>query len=344
MVMRIQSVQAKQSQQIKKKKQRRNGYFLLLLFVCIAVGYWDLQLTKQEESNMASETMIRVYNIETGTLMELPLETYIIGVVAAEMPATFDLEALKAQAVAARTYAVNRMQQPNSKVTALHPQAQITTSPEICQAWISEDVQRARWGTQYEIWHKKVEQAVTETADEVLYYEAKLIDPVYHASCGGGFTESAENVWGTAKPYLVSVACNHPADKHSNEKTTMTLTQFAEKMNLQGAVAASAMYGKNNNQKEYGLQTTVRTEANRVKEVQIGDELVRGGTLRSALGLKSTLMDWEITGDTITFTTNGYGHGVGMCQHGANYYAQQGYTYRQILQHYYPGTVLGALS
>lgn len=346
MVTRIQPVQSVQIRQSRKRILRRKGSIGLLLLLCIAVGYWEISWNHKEEQAMSDTTMIRVYDTETQTLLELPLEEYITGVVAAEMPASFALEALKAQAVAARTYAVNRMQHPNDKVTALHPQAQITTSPELCQAWISEEVQRMRWGTQYETWHKKIEQAVTETAGEVLYYDNELIEPVYHASCGGGFTESAENVWGTAKPYLISVACNHPADKHSNETTTMTLAQFAEKLNLQGAVAASAMYGangKNNNQKEQSLTITTRTEANRVKEVKIGDELVRGGRLRSALGLKSTLMDWEIAGDTITFTTNGYGHGVGMCQYGADYYAEQGYHYQQILQHYYPGTKLGVL-
>lgn len=333
MVARIQPVQSARKKRSGKRRMRRNGVLLAVLLICAAAGYMDSRMARTDLP--ASGQMIQVYNTETGQLMALELEEYIAGVVAAEMPASFDLEALKAQAVAARTFAVNRMMHPNSKVTALHPKAQITTSPETCQAWIDEATQRQRWGSAYDQWHDKIVQAVSETAGEVLYYDGTLIEPVYHASCGGGYTEAAEDVWGNAKPYLVSVACNHPADKHSGETVTLTLQEFAEKMNLQGAVAAAAM----NSNGEY-MQVTGRTGSNRVKEVRIGDESFRGGELRSALGLKSTLMEWEIQGSNIVFTTSGYGHGAGMCQHGADYYADQGYGYQQILQHYYPGTVL----
>jgi stage II sporulation protein D len=270
--------------------------------------------------------MINVYNTETEKLMQLEMETYIAGVVAAEMPASFELDALKAQAVAARTFALKRMNVPNSNVKALHSDAQISTSPTTCQAWISDDEQRERWGKDYTKWHQKIIQAVTETAGEVLCYDGVLIDPVYHASCGGGATESAEYVWGNAKPYLVSVPCNHPADQHSGVTMAISQAELMEKLDLQSNAV--------------NVIAEERTPSNRLKTMLVGDNTIRGSELRNALGLKSTLIDWLIIGDQMIVTTNGYGHGAGMCQNGANYYAQLGYNYQQILQHYYRGAVL----
>jgi stage II sporulation protein D len=286
----------------------------------------DYIISEEIIHNKASSQMINVYNTETEKLMQLEMETYIAGVVAAEMPASFELDALKAQAVAARTFALKRMNTPNSNVTALYPKAQITTSPATCQAWISDDEQRERWGKDYTKWHQKIIQAVTETAGEVLCYDGVLIDPVYHASCGGGATESAEYVWGNAKPYLVSVPCNHPADQHSGVTMAISQAELMEKLDLQSNAV--------------NVIAEERTPSNRLKTMLVGDNTIRGSELRNALGLKSTLIDWLIIGDQMIVTTNGYGHGAGMCQNGANYYAQRGYNYQQILQHYYRGAVV----
>jgi stage II sporulation protein D len=286
----------------------------------------DYIISEEIIYNKASSQMINVYNTETEKLMQLEMETYIAGVVAAEMPASFELDALKAQAVAARTFALKRMNTPNSNVTALYPKAQITTSPATCQAWISDDEQRERWGKDYIKWHQKIIQAVTETAGEVLCYDGVLIDPVYHASCGGGATESAEYVWGNAKPYLVSVPCNHPADQHSGVTMAISQAELMEKLDLQSNAV--------------NVIAEERTPSNRLKTMLVGDNTIRGSELRNALGLKSTLIDWLIIGDQMIVTTNGYGHGAGMCQNGANYYAQLGYNYQQILQHYYRGAVV----
>jgi stage II sporulation protein D len=286
----------------------------------------DYIISEEIIHNKASSQMINVYNTETEKLMQLEMETYIAGVVAAEMPASFELDALKAQAVAARTFALKRMNTPNSNVTALYPKAQITTSPATCQAWISDDEQRERWGKDYIKWHQKIIQAVTETAGEVLCYDGVLIDPVYHASCGGGATESAEYVWGNAKPYLVSVPCNHPADQHSGVTMAISQAELMEKLDLQSNAV--------------NVIAEERTPSNRLKTMLVGDNTIRGSELRNALGLKSTLIDWLIIGEQMIVTTNGYGHGAGMCQNGANYYAQLGYNYQQILQHYYRGAVV----
>ena len=309
-----------------KRSVGHNRNIIIILLICASIRCVDYIISEEIIHNKASSQMINVYNTETEKLMQLEMETYIAGVVAAEMPASFELDALKAQAVAARTFALKRMNTPNSNVTALYPKAQITTSPATCQAWISDDEQRERWGKDYIKWHQKIIQAVTETAGEVLCYDGVLIDPVYHASCGGGATESAEYVWGNAKPYLVSVPCNHPADQHSGVTMAISQAELMEKLDLQSN-AVNVIAGE-------------RTPSNRLKTMLVGDNTIRGSELRNALGLKSTLIDWLIIGDQMIVTTNGYGHGAGMCQNGANYYAQLGYNYQQILQHYYRGAVV----
>ena len=322
MVKRIQPLR----KTLTKRSVGHNRNIIIILLICASISCGDYIISEEIIHNKASSQMINVYNTETEKLMQLEMETYIAGVVAAEMPASFELDALKAQAVAARTFALKRMNVPNSNVKALHSDAQISTSPTTCQAWISDDEQRERWGKDYTKWHQKIIQAVTETAGEVLCYDGVLIDPVYHASCGGGATESAEYVWGNAKPYLVSVPCNHPADQHSGVTMAISQAELMEKLDLQSNAV--------------NVIAEERTPSNRLKTMLVGDNAIQGSELRNALGLKSTLIDWRIVGNQMIVTTNGYGHGAGMCQNGANYYAQLGYNYQQILQHYYRGAVV----
>ena len=322
MVKRIQPLR----KTLTKRSVGHNRNIIIILLICASISCWDYIISEEIIHNKASSQMINVYNTETEKLMQLEMETYIAGVVAAEMPASFELDALKAQAVAARTFALKRMNIPNSNVKALHSDAQISTSPTTCQAWISDDEQRERWGKDYTKWHQKIIQAVTETAGEVLCYDGVLIDPVYHASCGGGATESAEYVWGNAKPYLVSVPCNHPADQHSGVTMAISQAELMEKLDLQSNAV--------------NVIVEERTPSNRLKTMLVGDNAIQGSELRNALGLKSTLIDWRIVGNQMIVITYGYGHGAGMCQNGANYYAQLGYNYQQILQHYYRGAVV----
>ena len=322
MVKRIQPLR----KTLTKRSVGHNRNIIIILLICASISCEDYIISEEIIHNKASSQMINVYNTETEKLMQLEMETYIAGVVAAEMPASFELDALKAQAVAARTFALKRMNVPNSNVKALHSDAQISTSPTTCQAWISDDEQRERWRKDYTKWHQKIIQAVTETAGEVLCYDGVLIDPVYHASCGGGATESAEYVWGNAKPYLVSVPCNHPADQHSGVTMAISQAELMEKLDLQSNAV--------------NVIAEERTPSNRLKTMLVGDNAIQGSELRNALGLKSTLIDWRIVGNQMIVTTNGYGHGAGMCQNGANYYAQLGYNYQQILQHYYRGAVV----
>lgn len=335
-------IQPPQQRRLRHKLRRRMQTLLLCFLVCAGGLYWvSLPPAEREQADrphpvpveIQSGKLIRVYHVETATLQEMDLEQYLIGVVAAEMPAGFDEEALKAQAVAARTFAVSRMEHPNTKVTALHPDAQITTSPEICQAWISDEEQKNRWGNHYDTYHNKIAEVVQATAGQVLTYEDQLIEPLYHASCGGQSTEDVKNVWGNAVPYLVSVPCQHGMDKHTQEESVFTLAEFSQKVGLDADSIPAGSF------QDY-IQILSSTAANRVREIRIGDTVLTGAKLRNALGLKSTLFTYDISDGKISFRTNGYGHGVGMCQYGADYYAQQGYDYQEILSHYYPGTKL----
>ncbi len=332
MVTRIQSPRTKRLRQ--KKKRRSRLAWVTIAICCLAVYGGALLLDKvtMPEQELHSGKSVQVYNMETKALMTLDLEQYLVGVVAAEMPASFDVEALKAQAVAARTFTVSRMNHPNPNVTALDARAQLSTSPQTCQAWISEEEQKKRWGKEYKAYHRKVVQAVGQTAGEVLRYDGTLIEPLYHASCGGGRTEDAQEVWGNAKPYLVSVECNHPADPHNQQQTTMSLQEMEQKLGV-SETATAGNFGD-------FIQLISSTASDRVQTMRVGDKIISGTQLRSALGLKSALASWTISGDSITFTTNGYGHGVGLCQYGANYHAEQGDSYRKILERYYPGTQL----
>ncbi len=332
MVTRIKSPRAMQMQRKKKRQKRMTWLAVIICSVALygAASLFDMLPVPEPELN--SGRTVQVYNMNTDELMALDLEQYLVGVVAAEMPASFDEEALKAQTVAARTFTVSRMISPNPNVTELHPLAQLSTSPATCQAWLSEDEQKQRWGREYRKYHRKITQAVADTAGQVLRYEGILIEPLYHASCGGGKTEDARNVWGNARPYLTSVACNHANDPHTQSQISMPLKSVTQKLGIADAVPAMAGGDF--------IKLVSSTVSNRVSQVRIGDKTFTGVQLRDALQLKSSLISWQISGDTITFTTNGYGHGVGLCQYGANYHAEQGDDYRQILSLYYPGTQL----
>ncbi|MBR6756559.1 MAG: stage II sporulation protein D [Peptococcaceae bacterium] len=322
------------------KKQRRRKTIKLYLrvlmfsFVFLGSGIWLYEESGKllEYTKPVNTTTIQVYDMERNILMSMDLEEYLVGVLAAEMPASFHLSALQAQAVAARTFAMSRIKNPSMKVQTFHPEAQITTSPEICQAWISEEEQRRRWGNSYEIYRQKVAEAVQTTCGQVLTWQGELAEALYHASCGGGNTEAAANVWGNHVPYLVSVACNHPQDKHSQEETVFTWQEFGQKLQLENEVSVG----------NFGdfISVLSRTAAKHVEKIRVGNRIMTGGQLRSLLGLKSSQFTYQIKEDSIIFKTEGYGHGVGMCQHGADHYAKQGYDYQQILAYYYPGTVV----
>jgi len=276
---------------------------------------------------------ITVYFHETGEIKILPLEDYLVGVLAAEMPATFELEALKAQAVAARTYALRRV--TLNVDNNVHPGAAVCTNPNHCQAYMSSEGMKARWGMINYFRHKsKMEEAVFSTKGMVLVYEGRLIEPVYH-STSNGRTENSEDVWLSKVPYLRSV--ESPWDRDSprfQETKTLTVSQVDAAL---GTNLGALPVGTNQNEVIRVLETT---STDRIKRLNINGRTLMGTEVRTALGLNSTHFTWELQGDRIIFTTRGFGHGVGMSQYGANGMAREGATFEEILKHFYTGVEL----
>lgn len=282
--------------------------------------------------------LIKVLNIQTKEIEVLPLEEYIIGVVAAEMPADFETEALKAQAVAARTYTIKRYEGSKKNPNKEHPDAHVCTDSTHCQAYVSREEMSKKWGMlKYPGFYNKIARAVNETAGVVLVYEGKLVDPVYH-STSVGKTENSGDVWQVDIPYLKSVSS--PGDQESPKfktELTLTLAQVDKALGTNlSAVPASTI----NNPSGSPFKILEKSATGRIKKIKIGEKEFKGEEIRSKLGLNSTCFSWKADGDKITFIVTGYGHGVGMSQYGANYFAKEGKDYKEILAHYYTGTEL----
>ena len=282
---------------------------------------------------------IRLYEYQSGQLLELDLEEYLVGVVAGEMPASFDLEALKAQAVAARTYAVNKLINGASPALAeIAPEADITNDTSINQTWLKEEERRKNWGNNFAEYEAKIRRAVEETRGAVLLYEGEIIDPLYHASCGGERTEDSFSVWGGEMPYLQSVACSGHEDPYSAKTMVLSLEEVDRRLGTElAALPVSA------GTKAALCQVTSRSSSGRVLTAYLSGKEFSGVELRSKLGLPSANFRTSLTDQGLEITSKGFGHGVGMCQYGADDYARQGLNYRQILLHYYTGCTLASL-
>lgn len=274
---------------------------------------------------------VKMYNSQTGQIIKLTMDEYLVGVVAAEMPASFPMEALKAQAVAARTYIMQRMV-PGGVANNKHPGSDVSSDPREGQAWISREEMNKRWGSVKSLEHYyKIKWAVDKTRGQVITCQNQMIFPAFHSSCGGS-TENAEEVWATSLPYLKGVDCPYCADPNPERQVTFTMAELDKKLKTN----LSAMQVTAGN-KVKPVLITKETTTGRPKEIKIGNKTYPATMLREILNLRSTRITWELKGDKITFTTKGYGHGVGLCQYGAKGMAENGKTYKQILLHYYTG-------
>ncbi|MGI6359391.1 MAG: stage II sporulation protein D [Bacillota bacterium] len=285
---------------------------------------------------------IRLYLGNSKQVISIGLEDYIKGVVAAEMPASFELEALKAQAVAARTYVVKRARLFGGSGCDSHPQADVCDNPAHCQAWVPTSELQQRWGMiDYQTYWGKISSAVAATAGEIITYQGVAIDPVFHSTCGGR-TEDAGNVWQKSLPYLQPVECTYCAESpklHTEQRYSLTAFLTAV-VGQDAAVQVMAQQAKSGTS-PLGIRS--QTSTGRVASVSIGSRTVKATELRYLLGLYSTNFTCELEGDSIVFHVQGYGHGVGMCQYGADGMAAVGHDYRQIINHYYRGTMIANL-
>lgn len=264
--------------------------------------------------------------VSDGTTEEMDMDTYLVGVVLAEMPASFESEALKAQSVVARTY-TRKAYETGGK----HGDGSVCANSACCQAYISPDSYLSKGGTQEGL--DKIRAAVAETSGFVLTYGDELIEATYF-SCSGGSTEDAAAVWGTDFPYLQAVAS--PGEEnaaHYTDTVTFTPQQFQTALGTALPGTPKSWFG-----------TTTYTEGGGIATMMIGGEAYTGTQLRSLLNLRSTAFTVSATEDTITITTKGYGHRVGMSQYGADAMAVAGSTYAEILSYYYQGTTLTRLT
>ena len=262
------------------------------------------------------------------------LRDYLIGVVAAEMPASFETEALKAQAVAARTDTVYRM-----LVSHPHSDADCCIDPGCCKAYSTPDELRLRWGENYDRWYGKVSAAVEETDGEILTYGGEPIFAAFHASSEGA-TECSENVWLSALPYLRSVSTMETAADVPRFRETVTMTASELRAILTGRCGDISLP----DDPAGWLTDPAWSESGRLLRVTVGGTSLSGTSLRSVLGLRSAAVTWTCDGEHFVFETAGYGHGVGMSQYGAEVMAASGLDHKDILLHYYTGAALDALS
>ncbi|WP_157729333.1 stage II sporulation protein D [Tumebacillus algifaecis] len=296
----------------------------------------DPVTTPIELQTAPSDAQVAVYLTDQKQLITMPLEQYVRGVVAAEMPVHFEPEALQAQAIAARTYIVRRM--AGGKKSELYPQADVSDNHNEGQAFSSEEKLKQRWGSaDYEQNLSKINAAVNATRGQIALYEGKPIEALFF-STSSGKTENSEDYWGSTVAYLRSV--DSPWDAKSDKFTAtqeISLADFYKKLGLHALPAA-----------EIGslIKPIERSVTDHIKKIKVGDQEFSGPEFRSKLGLRSTLFTWQVNtaNSTISFFTTGFGHGVGLSQYGANGMAQEGKKSDEIIRHYYQGVTLGQVS
>jgi len=259
-----------------------------------------------------------------GKIIPMELEEYVVGVVAAEMPALYHLEALKAQAVAARTRAA-------SGRCRKHKDADICTDSACCQGYLAEAERQTRWGADAFEMNERVRQAVASTEGLVILYDGVPIEVLYHA-ISGGYTEDVEEVYAVALPYLRGV--NSPGEESARGYSA---EQLFSKKEIVDAFPDAAENGK------IQLEILARSESGRVTVIRVGSLTLSGRAFRAALSLRSTNFELSAREDQIVIAQTGYGHGVGMSQAGADAMATGGADYQAILSHYYTGITIGRM-
>lgn len=275
--------------------------------------------------------LIKVYNNKTNEVMVIDFEEYLKGVVASEMPAEFNMEALKAQGITARTYLLYRLKKYPAGQPE-HMDASICTGIH-CQAWTSKDeLIKSHVEGWYDNYWGKIEEAVNSTKGQILVYDNKIIEPLYH-STSGGRTENSEDVFSAAVPYLRSVESPYEGESpRLSNSIKISTNDFINKIE---SVYGNLDITESNLDKKIMLGEV--SEGGKIKTIIIDNTEISGREIRSLFNLNSTNFSFIQSGNEIEILTTGYGHGVGMSQWGADGMAEQGYNYKEILKHYYTG-------
>ena len=285
------------------------------------------QTSNQNEYNYSKYGTISLLHKKTGEVEQVNLDEYLCNVVSAEMPANYEIEALKAQAIVARTYTIYKI------LNKKHDTADICDDSTCCQAWISKDDRLARWEeSQRESNWQKIVSAVNDTKGKIITYDDKPIDAFFHSN-SGGVTEVPVNVWGgTGYPYLQSVETSGE-DTYTQYSSEVVFTQEQLINKLKEKYSDISIDFSNSDD----IKIMEYTESTRVKTVKFGNHEISGVEARSLLGLRSTNFEISIDDDNIKFSVKGYGHGVGMSQTGADSMAKQGSSAEDIIKHFYTG-------
>ncbi len=301
------------------------AFTLAIIFIPFFIVFiYKLYFLKEIELNYIENRNIRVKRLSTNTIEVMPLEEYIVGVLAGEMPIYFEKEAFKAQAVASRSYALKRINyNKDSEYDVVDSVAN--------QVYLDLDYLKEAWGFNYTENINKLRSAVNETLDKVMYYDDEVIDALFF-STSNGYTEDVQNIFNLNLPYLKSVDSFWDKDTSSAFKssTSISLSSFYEKLNLP--------YNDKLN-----VEVTLRSATNRILKLKINGKDFEAKDVYNILGLKSYDFSFRQENDKIIINTCGYGHGVGMSQYGALGMAKEGYNYEEILKYYYTGVTIGKI-
>ena len=276
----------------------------------------DIPVVKEEENTESESVQVVLsYNQDKSDAFSMDLEDYVVGVVAGEMPASFNMEALKAQAVASRTFALYKMNTINNYVLS-------TTIND--QVYLTIDDMKEKWGNDFEYYYNRVKSAVDATANEILTYNGNVASTYYFA-ISNGYTDDALTVFNEDKDYLVSVESSWDKNYQSYSSTyTLSKTSFLAKLGLSG--------------ESVSISNVIRANNHYVRQIDINGKTFTGIEVFNKLNLKSTDFTIDVDGEEVSIITYGFGHGVGMSQYGAQGMSSSGYTYQDILSHYYQNT------
>ena len=293
---------------------------LVVLIIVLVFMLWvhsgEDYLFWKENGNYQREKIQKVHVTRAdGKDLYLDIESYLEGVISSEMSPAFEMEALKAQCVAARTFVVQRGYEVDD-----------TTNTQVYR---DNKQLKDSWKDNYDVYHKKIQQAVQETTGEILTYQGKPISALFFSSSCGK-TANAQEYWGNKVPYLVSVDSSWDKQSEEYEKSiTMSKQEFSTALGFQNTVQE--------------IEEPIRYDSGYVKEIHIDRIVFTGREVREKLNLRSSCFTIKENKDNVVITTKGYGHGVGMSQIGAQAMAEKGKSYKQILSHYYPKTKIEKL-
>ena len=291
---------------------------LLFFLLIILIPYITVTIifsNKSEEFMFIKNDYVRVLRSKSGSIEKVPLEEYIMGVIAGEMPVSFEIEALKAQAVASRSYVMYKMIQNKDKEYDV-------VDTVLNQVYLDSDTLKKKWGSKYDKYVTKIKKAVEETAYQYVLYGGQIAETLFF-STSVGYTENSEEVFVSKVPYLRSVKSDW--DNISpvfNEDNSYTLEMFLKKLNLSSSDTLE-------------IKVLDTTSTGRIKRIRINDKEFTGKEISGKLGLRSTYFKISENNGKVSIITKGYGHGVGMSQYGAQGMALEGYKYDEILKHYY---------